>query len=129
MSPRTGTRPTATGSLSRTTSTTFQVSQEWSIAPLCPRISLLCARLPAWCCAARRIATAASLARDCRQHDAELTRHRQTSWPSTPAATRSSSGFAGKNATKAFWKYHSESVLKRYGAKYKIGEVGEAAKL
>ncbi|KJZ79525.1 Putative cytochrome b5 [Hirsutella minnesotensis 3608] len=37
--------------------------------------------------------------------------------------------FAGKNATKAFWKYHSESVLKRYGAKYKIGEVGEAAKL
>lgn len=37
--------------------------------------------------------------------------------------------FAGKNATKAFWKYHSESVLKRYGAKYKIGEVAEAAKL
>ncbi|KYK60318.1 cytochrome b5 [Drechmeria coniospora] len=37
--------------------------------------------------------------------------------------------FAGKNATKAFWKYHSESVLERYGAKYKIGEVGEAAKL
>ncbi|PNY26236.1 cytochrome b5 [Tolypocladium capitatum] len=37
--------------------------------------------------------------------------------------------FAGKNATKAFWKYHNESVLKRYGAKFKIGEVGEAAKL
>lgn len=37
--------------------------------------------------------------------------------------------FAGKNATKAFWKYHSEAVLKRYAPKYKIGEVGEAAKL
>ncbi|PFH60297.1 hypothetical protein XA68_11180 [Ophiocordyceps unilateralis] len=37
--------------------------------------------------------------------------------------------FAGKNATKAFWKYHSESVLKRYGAKYRIGHVAEAAKL
>ncbi|RDA86275.1 hypothetical protein CP532_5697 [Ophiocordyceps camponoti-leonardi (nom. inval.)] len=37
--------------------------------------------------------------------------------------------FAGKNATKAFWKYHSETVLKRYGDKYKIGDVAEAAKL
>lgn len=37
--------------------------------------------------------------------------------------------FAGKNATKAFWKYHNESVLKKYGEKYKIGSVAEAAKL
>ena len=37
--------------------------------------------------------------------------------------------FAGKNATKAFWKYHNESVLKKYGDKYKIGAVGESAKL
>ncbi|KAJ6443301.1 tyrosine decarboxylase [Purpureocillium lavendulum] len=37
--------------------------------------------------------------------------------------------FAGKNATKAFWKYHSENVLKRHGPKYEIGEVAEAAKL
>lgn len=37
--------------------------------------------------------------------------------------------FAGKNATKAFWKYHGESVLKRYGEKLKLGSVGESAKL
>ncbi|KAK4075829.1 hypothetical protein Trihar35433_2389 [Trichoderma harzianum] len=37
--------------------------------------------------------------------------------------------FAGKNATKAFWKYHNESVLEKYGGKYKIGSVQEAAKL
>lgn len=37
--------------------------------------------------------------------------------------------FSGKNATKAFWKYHNESVLKKYGDKYKIGSVGESAKL
>lgn len=37
--------------------------------------------------------------------------------------------FAGKNATKAFWKYHNEHVLKKYGDKLKIGSVGEAAKL
>lgn len=37
--------------------------------------------------------------------------------------------FAGKNATKAFWKYHNESVLKKYGDKLKLGPVEEAAKL
>ncbi|CAM1501106.1 Fc.00g102680.m01.CDS01 [Cosmosporella sp. VM-42] len=37
--------------------------------------------------------------------------------------------FAGKNATKAFWKYHNEGVLKRYGEGLKIGAVGESAKL
>ncbi|KAL6866211.1 hypothetical protein ACO1O0_002316 [Amphichorda felina] len=37
--------------------------------------------------------------------------------------------FAGKNATKSFWKYHNENVLKKYGGKLKIGTVAEAAKL
>ncbi|KAJ5571768.1 cytochrome b5-like heme binding domain-containing protein [Penicillium sp. DV-2018c] len=36
---------------------------------------------------------------------------------------------AGKDASKQFWKYHSESVLKKYAPKLKIGEVKEAAKL
>ncbi|KAI1905702.1 hypothetical protein LOZ53_004111 [Ophidiomyces ophidiicola] len=36
---------------------------------------------------------------------------------------------AGKDASKQFWKYHNESVLKKYGAKLKIGDVKEAAKL
>ncbi|EPS29129.1 putative cytochrome b5 [Penicillium oxalicum] len=36
---------------------------------------------------------------------------------------------AGKNATKQFWKYHNESVLKKYSPKLKIGEVKDAAKL
>ncbi|KIV91810.1 putative cytochrome b5 [Exophiala mesophila] len=36
---------------------------------------------------------------------------------------------AGKDASKQFWKYHNESVLKKYGAKLKIGEVGDKAKL
>jgi len=36
---------------------------------------------------------------------------------------------AGKDATKQFWKYHNEAVLKKYGDKLKIGQVGEKAKL
>ncbi|KAF9886156.1 hypothetical protein FE257_011981 [Aspergillus nanangensis] len=36
---------------------------------------------------------------------------------------------AGKDATKQFWKYHNESVLKKYSPKLKIGEVKDAAKL
>lgn len=36
---------------------------------------------------------------------------------------------AGKDATKQFWKYHNESVLKKYGDKLKIGTIGEKAKL
>jgi len=35
----------------------------------------------------------------------------------------------GKDASKQFWKYHNESVLKKYGSKLKIGTVGEKAKL
>lgn len=35
----------------------------------------------------------------------------------------------GKDATKAFWKYHGESVLAKYGEKFKIGTVTESAKL
>ncbi|KAF4984376.1 hypothetical protein FDECE_17098 [Fusarium decemcellulare] len=37
--------------------------------------------------------------------------------------------WSGKNATKAFWKYHNEDVLKKYGKDLKIGAVGESAKL
>ncbi|KAK2807038.1 hypothetical protein FQN50_005612 [Emmonsiellopsis sp. PD_5] len=36
---------------------------------------------------------------------------------------------AGKDATKQFWKYHNEGVLKKYGPKLKVGEVKDAAKL
>ncbi|KEY65204.1 hypothetical protein S7711_09383 [Stachybotrys chartarum IBT 7711] len=36
--------------------------------------------------------------------------------------------YAGKDATKAFWKYHNEHVLQKYGGKLKIGAV-EKAKL
>ncbi|KAH6674425.1 cytochrome b5-like heme/steroid binding domain-containing protein [Tricladium varicosporioides] len=36
---------------------------------------------------------------------------------------------AGKDATKQFWKYHNESVLKKYSPKLKVGTVGEKAKL
>ncbi|QSZ36685.1 hypothetical protein DSL72_006566 [Monilinia vaccinii-corymbosi] len=36
---------------------------------------------------------------------------------------------AGKDASKQFWKYHNEAVLKKYGEKLKIGSVGEKAKL
>jgi hypothetical protein len=36
---------------------------------------------------------------------------------------------AGKDATKQFWKYHNESVLKKYAAKLKVGTVAEKAKL
>ncbi|PGH01204.1 pre-mRNA-splicing factor ATP-dependent RNA helicase DHX16 [Blastomyces parvus] len=36
---------------------------------------------------------------------------------------------AGKDASKQFWKYHNEGVLKKYGGKLKIGEVKEASKL
>ncbi|EPE27564.1 Cytochrome b5-like heme/steroid binding protein [Glarea lozoyensis ATCC 20868] len=36
---------------------------------------------------------------------------------------------AGKDASKQFWKYHNESVLKKYQPKLKIGSVKEEAKL
>ncbi|KAK2750704.1 hypothetical protein FQN57_002777 [Myotisia sp. PD_48] len=36
---------------------------------------------------------------------------------------------AGKDASRQFWKYHNESVLKKYGGKLKIGEVKDGAKL
>ncbi|CEJ82499.1 Putative Cytochrome b5-like Heme/Steroid binding domain containing protein [[Torrubiella] hemipterigena] len=46
-----------------------------------------------------------------------------------PGGPRVIQRFAGKNATKAFWKYHGDSVLAKYGDKYKIGAVEESAKL
>jgi len=36
---------------------------------------------------------------------------------------------AGKDATKQFWKYHNEGVLKKYSERLRIGRVGEKAKL
>lgn len=36
---------------------------------------------------------------------------------------------AGKDATKQFWKYHSKSVMEKYGTPLKIGTVAESAKL
>ncbi|KAK5092342.1 hypothetical protein LTR70_003971 [Exophiala xenobiotica] len=36
---------------------------------------------------------------------------------------------AGKNATKQFWKYHNEGVLKKYAPQLKVGTVKETAKL
>ena len=35
----------------------------------------------------------------------------------------------GKDASKQFWKYHNEGVLKKYGPKLKVGTVKEEAKL
>jgi len=35
----------------------------------------------------------------------------------------------GKDASKQFWKYHSENVLKKYKDKLCIGSVKEEAKL
>ncbi|KAF2753720.1 cytochrome b5 [Pseudovirgaria hyperparasitica] len=35
----------------------------------------------------------------------------------------------GKDASKQFWKYHNEHVLKKYSPKLKIGSVKEGAKL
>ncbi|KAL4792894.1 cytochrome b5-like heme/steroid binding domain-containing protein [Aspergillus filifer] len=36
---------------------------------------------------------------------------------------------AGKDASKQFWKYHNDGVLKKYSPKLKIGDVKDAAKL
>ncbi|KAI9743952.1 MAG: hypothetical protein M1818_002686 [Claussenomyces sp. TS43310] len=36
---------------------------------------------------------------------------------------------AGKDATKQFWKYHNDGVLKKYGPKLKVGSVEEKPKL
>ncbi|OJD12334.1 hypothetical protein AJ78_07052 [Emergomyces pasteurianus Ep9510] len=46
-----------------------------------------------------------------------------------PGGARILKRVAGKDASKQFWKYHNEGVLKKYGGKLKIGEVKEAAKL
>ncbi|MCJ1416220.1 hypothetical protein MMC32_002555 [Xylographa parallela] len=35
----------------------------------------------------------------------------------------------GKDASKQFWKYHNESVLKKYQEQLKIGNLEEKAKL
>ena len=35
----------------------------------------------------------------------------------------------GKDASKQFWKYHNEDILKKYEGKLKVGEVKAEAKL
>ncbi|KAH8797433.1 cytochrome b5-like heme/steroid binding domain-containing protein [Hyaloscypha sp. PMI_1271] len=35
----------------------------------------------------------------------------------------------GKDASKQFWKYHNEGVLKKYSERLKVGTVEEKAKL
>ncbi|RKF79295.1 putative cytochrome b5 [Golovinomyces cichoracearum] len=46
-----------------------------------------------------------------------------------PGGSKIIQRFAGKDATKQFWKYHSEDVMKKYGTKLKIGEIRDKAKL
>ncbi|KAJ3493888.1 hypothetical protein NLG97_g4446 [Lecanicillium saksenae] len=46
-----------------------------------------------------------------------------------PGGARVIQRMGGKDATKAFWKYHGESVLQKYGDRFKIGTVTESAKL
>ncbi|EJP64067.1 hypothetical protein ACQRIT_001000 [Beauveria bassiana] len=46
-----------------------------------------------------------------------------------PGGARVIQRMGGKDATKAFWKYHGESVLAKYGDRFKIGSVTESAKL
>ena len=102
-SPSTRMKPTATGSSSRTTSTISRASLPPSPPP--PQG----AKTP---------------------FPPKLTFAPSTDFLSEhPGGDRVLKRFAGKNATKAFWKYHGESVLKKYGDKFKIGSVDEAAKL
>ncbi|KOS20278.1 putative cytochrome b5 [Escovopsis weberi] len=37
--------------------------------------------------------------------------------------------FYGKDATKPFNKYHNETIMPKYGEKYKVGVILETAKL
>ncbi|KAK2762733.1 hypothetical protein FQN54_000907 [Arachnomyces sp. PD_36] len=46
-----------------------------------------------------------------------------------PGGSRILKRVAGKDASKQFWKYHNEGVLKKYAPQLKVGEVREAAKL
>ncbi|KAK2831970.1 hypothetical protein FQN49_006986 [Arthroderma sp. PD_2] len=46
-----------------------------------------------------------------------------------PGGSRILKRVIGKDASKQFWKYHSENVLKKYGERLKVGEVKDAAKL
>ncbi|EFX04465.1 cytochrome b5 [Grosmannia clavigera kw1407] len=36
---------------------------------------------------------------------------------------------AGRDASKAFWKYHSAKVLDKYSERLKVGTLAESAKL
>lgn len=46
-----------------------------------------------------------------------------------PGGERILKRVAGKDATKQFWKYHSEDIMKKYAEKLKIGMVKDKAKL
>lgn len=105
----------ATGSLSKTASTMFPVR----FFPFSSRISLARGRERAQQKKERRTA---QLTRAQPRKPLEfLDEH--------PGGSKILKRFAGKNATKAFWKYHGESVLEKYGGKFKIGTVKEAPKL
>ena len=59
----------------------------------------------------------------------QLTRYPPEFADEHPGGAKILKRYAGKNATKPFWKYHNEAVLKKYGGKLKIGSVKEEAKL
>jgi cytochrome b involved in lipid metabolism len=46
-----------------------------------------------------------------------------------PGGSKILARVAGKDASKQFWRYHNESVLKKYAAPLKVGTVAESAKL
>lgn len=46
-----------------------------------------------------------------------------------PGGSKILQRYAGKNATKAFWKFHKENVLKKQAERYKIGVISESARL
>ena len=46
-----------------------------------------------------------------------------------PGGVKVLTRFAGKDASKPFWKYHNKGVLSRYGEKLKLGSVSPDAKL
>ncbi|EEQ27385.1 hypothetical protein McanMca71_005737 [Microsporum canis] len=46
-----------------------------------------------------------------------------------PGGARVLKRVIGKDASKQFWKYHGDNVLKKYGERLKVGEVKEEAKL
>jgi len=46
-----------------------------------------------------------------------------------PGGPRVIKRVAGRDASKQFWKYHNDGVLKKYGDQLKVGELETKAKL